>query len=300
MPWRKHSFVAFLTLLLGGLLLSACEREQQLDLGKDTEFPAMWEITDQEGTVEGWLFGTIHALPDGAKWRSPRFQAISEGADMLVVEVSGLGNGDAISKIFNDLAFDNPPVPLADRITPAHRPQFDALLVKSKVRSDYFDGMESWAAALALAQVAQTGSAENGVDRALLGDFADREIIELEGAQAQLAIFDSLPEKEQRDLINAVLEESAAYEKDQGILARTWKRGDIAQLEKLTQRGILADPELKQALLINRNEAWAAQVENLLSAEAKPLIAVGAGHLLGERSLPKLLEERGYSVRRIQ
>ncbi len=300
MPWCKHSLIAIIALLFGCLLLSACKREAQVDLGKDTDFPAVWEIVDQNGKSEGWLFGTIHALPDGAKWRSPKFQTIVGNADMLVVEVSGLGDGDAVSKVFNDMAFDKPPVPLIERITPDHRQQFGALLTKSKVRSDYFDGMESWAAALALAQAAQTGSAENGVDRALLADFAGKEIIELEGAKAQLAIFDALPEKEQRDLINAVLEESAAYEKDQGILARTWKRGDIAELEKLTQRGVLADPELKEALLLKRNEAWAAQVENLLSAKAKPLIAVGAGHLLGTGSLLTLLEDRGYTIRRIQ
>ena len=300
MIWHKHALIAAIALLLGSFLLSACDRKEQVDLGKDTDFPAMWEIVGQDGAVEGWLFGTIHALPDGAKWRSPRFQTVVKDADALVVEVSGLGDGDAISKIFSDMAFDKPPVPLIDRITPEHRQQFDALLVKSKVRSDYFDGMESWAAALALAQVAKTGSPENGVDRALLKDFADREIIELEGAQVQLAIFDALPEKEQRDLIDAVLDESAAYEKDQNRLARSWKRGDIGELEKLTQRGVLVDPELKETLLIQRNQAWAAQIENLLSAETKPLIAVGAGHLLGAQSLSKLLEQRGYIIRRIQ
>ena len=63
---------------------------------------------------------------------------------------------------------------------------------------------------------------------------------------------------------------------------------------------ILADPELAQVLLYDRNRSWAAQIENLLSASERPLIAVGAGHLLGERGLPALLESRGYTVSRLE
>ena len=48
------------------LLLAACDTQQ--DAAKeDGPFPALWEIADSEGTVEGWMFGTIHALPDGSK-----------------------------------------------------------------------------------------------------------------------------------------------------------------------------------------------------------------------------------------
>ena len=76
--------------------------------------------------------------------------------------------------------------------------------------------------------------------------------------------------------------------------------GDTDLLIELTRRGILADPELAQVLLYDRNRSWAAQIENLLSASERPLIAVGAGHLLGERGLPALLESRGYTVSRLE
>ena len=148
--------------------------------------------------------------------------------------------------------------------------------------------------------MAQSNKSQNGADRALLAAFDGREIVELEGARKQLAIFDRLPESEQRDLLNAVLEESSEYGHGRGALAEAWLAGDLDQLTQLTRRGVLADPELEKALLHDRNASWAAQIENLLSAEDKPLIAVGAGHLLGEGGLPALLQERGYTVRRIE
>jgi uncharacterized protein YbaP (TraB family) len=281
------------------LLLSACGK--QADPAKpEGPYPALWEIADSRGAVEGWLFGTIHALPDGAKWRSPQLDAVLAEADMLVVEVANLENGDELSTLFEEMAFDRPAGPLAQRIDPALRDEFETLLVKAKVRRGYFDPMESWAAALALAQVAQSSKSENGADRALLAVFDKREVVELEGARKQLAIFDTLPESEQRDLLNAVLEEARANEGEISALATAWLEGDTEQLTQLTRRGILADPELAQALLRDRNADWAAQIENLLSARDKPMIAVGAGHLLGADGLPTMLEARGFTIRRVE
>lgn len=262
--------------------------------------PALWEIAGANGAVEGWMLGTIHALPDDLEWRGNLLEGKLDEADMLVVEVAGLDDGTNLSQLFEDMAFDRPAPPIYARIDPNLRGEFDKLLVKANVRRDYFDTMESWAAALALAQVAQDAESENGVDRALLEEFEGREIVELEGAKAQLAIFDGLPEREQRDLLNAVLEETAAYEQEIGKLAKSWQSGDLEELGKITGRGMLADPELKQTLLLDRNRAWAAQIENLLSTPARPFVAVGAGHLLGPEGLPAMLEARGYAVRRIQ
>jgi len=62
---------------------------------------------------------------------------------------------------------------------------------------------------------------------------------------------------------------------------------------------MLADKELRQALLVDRNTAWTLRLENLLSAKDRPLVAVGAGHLLGPDGLPAMLEKDGYIVRRL-
>ncbi len=164
------------------LLLAACDSTP--DAAKpDGPHPALWEITDSAGAVEGWLFGTIHALPDGAKWQSPRLTETLGDADMLVVEVADLGYGEDLSNLFQQMAFDRREGPVIERIDPALRGEFEELLVKAKVRRSYFDPMESWAAALALAQVAQTNKAENGADRVLLAAFDQREVVELEGAR---------------------------------------------------------------------------------------------------------------------
>lgn len=292
--WKRFAF-GFAALALA----TACEQQAAQPPDQAT-YPALWEIAREDGAVEGWLFGTVHALPDDVAWRSPRLEQVVEEADMLVVEVGDLRDGAKLSALFEDMAFDRPEGPIRARIREDLRDEFDELLVAAKVRRSYFDPMESWAAALALAQVAQEGRPENGADRALIEAFDGRDLIELEGARSQLAIFDSLPRAEQRDLLNAVLEEAATHGREPGRLARLWREGDTDELQKLTQSGMLADPELRQALLIDRNTAWARRIENLLSARDRPLIAVGAGHLFGDAGLPALLRASGYVVTRVQ
>lgn len=289
-----------LSALLGALLLAGCS-DQPADPATQPEgYPLLWELANAEGEVEGWLFGTIHALPDGVEWRSPVLDEAVAEADVLAVEVAALDDGVALGELFARLAFDDPPGPLAARVDSAMAEQYQALLTRAKVRRSHFDAMETWAAALTLAQVAQAAKAENGVDRALIRDFGTREIVEFEGAETQLRIFDDLPETEQRDLLNAVIAETEDYEQDIGRMARMWQTGDAEQLSALTGEGILADPELYEALLAGRNRAWAAQLENLLSAPSRPFVAVGAAHMFGADGLPALMAARGYTVRRIQ
>ncbi|MGI8944462.1 MAG: TraB/GumN family protein [Qipengyuania sp.] len=285
----------------GALLLTACDRDGAATGEVASESaPPLWEIVGADGAVEGWLFGTVHALPDGIEWRTDLLDSTLGEADTLVVEVASLEDGAALNRLFSRMATDEPSPPLAERVDPKLREAYEQLLVRANLRRDQFDGLESWAAALSLAQLAQTAKTANGVDRELISRFGEREVVELEGAAAQLEIFDRLPEPEQRDLLNAVLKETRDREIQAETLAEVWRSGDIERLAALSMRGMLSDPELYEALLAGRNRAWAAQIENLLSAEERPLVAVGAGHVVGPDGLPAMLHARGYILRRVQ
>ena len=151
-----------------------------------------------------------------------------------------------------------------------------------------------------LAQGVRGGDPANGVDRALLRRFAGRPIRELEGAPRQLGIFDTLPESDQRDLLSAVVLEGKEGADESAELARTWRSGDMDRLALENNQGLLADPELRAALLVKRNEDWAAQLDKLLPEAPPALVAVGAAHMAGAEGLPNLMRQRGYTVTRVQ
>ena len=282
------------------LFLFACTSEPKVR-EEGSGAPPLWLIENARGEVEGWLFGTIHSLPAGILWNTELLDTVVEQADLLVVEVANLDDSAAVGDVLASLAFDDPPsAPLRERIDPANRARLAELLISSRVRRDGFDRMESWAAALALNQAAAGSGRDVGVDKTLIERFETRDVLELEGAARQLAVFDALPEPEQRDLLDAIIEQSVDADAELTRLARIWSTGDMAALEATTGDGLLADPELYEALLANRNRIWAERLESLLAADATPLIAVGAAHMFGPDGLPTLLAKRGYTVRQVQ
>ena len=48
--------------------------------------PALWRLADEDTTI--YMFGTIHVLPQGFRWRSAQFDAVLAEADTLVLETS--------------------------------------------------------------------------------------------------------------------------------------------------------------------------------------------------------------------
>lgn len=288
---------ALLSILLACGLLAGCERQEER--ARPAAKPALWVVEDSDGDTAGWLFGTIHALRDGAGWRTPALDRAIDGAGVLVVEVRNL-DPKRIAIEFERLARDSPGPPLAARLPLPARGELAELLSREGVSHQRFDGLETWAAALVVARLGSEANPGNGVDKALLARFAGRPVHELEGAADQLAIFDALPERDQRTMLAAVIAEQDRAEADADALARAWLTGDTARMERLARTGVLAAPALYDALLVQRNRAWVVEMLTLLRDGRRPLVAVGAAHMLGTDGLPTLLAQHGYTVRRIQ
>ena len=273
----------------------ATDQEQEVPAAN----PLLYEIASNDGTVEGWMIGTIHALPSGTPWRTPAIAAAVDEADLLLVEIATLDDRTKLASTFTALG-KSPGLPTIDRRVPAAlRSALNNLLNRGGISARSVSGLETWAAAITLAQVDAEGDPASGVDRALIRDFADRPVRELEGVQTQLSIFDRLSERDQRDLLAAVISEADAAQADTGKLRRAWLAGDIAVLEEATRTGILADPELHEALLVERNHKWLQAILPVMKDKPRPLIAVGTAHLVGPEGLATLLEQQGYRIRRL-
>ncbi len=283
--------------LLALFPVTACS-PPEIEMAEGDPAPALWLIEDKDGHREGWLFGTIHALPDGVNWRTHALERALEQSGWLATEIEDVSPRE-LSTIFSTLAASSGEPPLLDRVEQTYRADLAKLLATAKMDSDDYTATETWAAALSLAQTLSDGDAANGVDRALIAQFDARLV--LEGARNQLRIFDRLPEADQRDLLEAIVVESREAEtSDAGDLAQLWLSGDMDALAKENSEGLLADPELRAALLTDRNDKWVKQIDAWLEREELITIAVGAAHLAGDDGLPELLRQRGYTVIRIQ
>jgi uncharacterized protein YbaP (TraB family) len=81
-----------------------------------------------------------------------------------------------------------------------------------------------------------------------------------------------------------------------------WKNADTETLEKV----LLAESEVDEAskelmeeMLDNRNINMAKKIESYIVDGGTFYVVVGAGHLVGDKSIIKLLEEKGYTVNQL-
>lgn len=263
--------------------------------------PALWEITAPDG-AKGWVFGTVHALPDGLDWQTPAIDRAVKQSGTLVLEIVDPADEKAARATFVRLGTTPGQPPLDARVEAKLQPALRSALARTGLDRRQFASLEDWAAALTLSFALEASNGNdpgNGADRALLAAAGERPVVGLETLESQLGLFDALPARDQRSLLEAVLEESAGGESDKRLV-KAWAEGDIATLDREAHAGMLADQRLREALLVSRNRRWADQVAAMLTAGKRPFVAVGAAHVAGIDGLPEMLAARGFAVKRVQ
>ena len=278
--------------LVASTLLAACSQSPE------PANPALWHVEGASGQ-QAWLFGTIHSVKRPLAWDTAKVRGALAAADSVMVEVSNLADEKAVAATFARLAkSDRQPI-LSQRISVKYRPALAALLKRGGYSDGDFAQMDTWAAALTLARIgASDDDSRNGVDRAVMAQAGDKPVVELEGAERQLGLFDCLAEADQRDLLTAVVTDQQGDEDSR--LVESWRKGDMTAIERETRRGMLTDPQLRAVLFTGRNRDWTSRIAAAMRQGHRPFVAVGAAHMAGPEGLPALLAANGYKVTRVE
>ena len=266
--------------------------------------PAMWKVADDDTTI--YLFGTIHLLPKGTEWRSPAFDKAAAGSDTLVVEtvIDEKNPAATMGELFKLAISPNLP-PLVSRVPVDKKAALEQAVAKSGIPAQAYDKLETWAAAFMLLGVqfqALGLDPHSGVESTLKKQFTDsgKQIGQLETNAEQLGFFDRLPEEAQRKFLVSVLDDPSAWKDQFAGMLDAWSRGDVKAIGDSFNSDLKDAPELKDALLIQRNANWAKWVKGRLDQPGTVLVAVGAGHLAGDQSVQIMLEKQGLKVTRVQ
>lgn len=264
--------------------------------------PAMWHI--HSATTDVTLFGTIHALPPGTDWLSPRITDRLDTADTLVLETVLPDDPAGLAPLVARLGIKAGLPPLGARVAPSKRAALFAGVSALGLSAHQLDGMKTWLAAIAIedADFTRMGFTQaNGVEPALTARAraAQKSVIGLETPEAQLRLFDTLPETDARALLDATVDDLSTAGADIKTLVGLWQAGQTEALAADFDKDFRTTPKLARVLLADRNRTWAEWIAARLTTPGKLFIAVGAGHLGGPGSVVALLQAKGITVERV-
>lgn len=126
----------------------------------------------------------------------------------------------------------------------------------------------------------------------------EKDIDGLETMAYQAGILDSIPYSLQaKQLVNYIdsVQKGVDENKEFNKLMDAYKNEDLDQLEEMTKESDVGMNRYTDILLYNRNRNWVDKLKSLMQ-EKSLVIAVGAGHLPGEKGVISLLRKEGYTV----
>jgi uncharacterized protein YbaP (TraB family) len=260
--------------------------------------PALWRVADEDTTI--YLFGTVHALPQGKEWFDSRIaRAFTESAE-LVTEVD-LSDQAKASALTQEAGLLGEGESLRAMMAESDRQQYEDSLVSLGLPVAALDRMEPWLAALTLSLLPllrQGYQTDSGVEVALMGRAGDKRRGALETVAEQIALFDGMPREAQLALLDKTVEAMPEAKLTLDAMVAEWIEGDALALAELLNAE-LDDPALYARLLTQRNASWAEWIERRLEQPGTVFVAVGAGHLAGRDSVQEQLAGRELEVERV-
>ena len=268
--------------------------------------PAMWEVVDEDSNIT--LFGTFHLLPDDAEWSSDVLVQTMAASPTTWLEADATSPQatQALQAAVQELAPNPPGVTLSSLLGPERAARLAQTATSLGIPMAQLEPLRPWFVSLQLTVVGyqQAGlNPQSGADLALLeiaktqGD----EIGYLEDGVDQLRRIASLDDTGDFTGFDEGLEQIENIRELSDRWFSAWINGDVQTLEDEVVTSVRSSSENAfQVIFAERNANWFAQVEQMMAGEGNHFIAVGVGHLIGEDSLVDMLEDKGYSVRRIQ
>ncbi len=267
----------------------------QAAFSKDNFF---WEIKNNKATV--YLLGSIHFGRDDMYPLDTSIENSFSRSKYLVTEIRMdnidpaeikfdmfLKKNDSLRAYISDTTYQKLLNYFASK-------QMTELFVKKLTPTGVFlmvSQLESMKAGL---------NPDKGIEMYFVNKSADKEKLELETISSQFKIFDVFKGYE-NELIEYSLSAGIDTDSTIDIMVNAWNAGDIKLLEELVLNDYKKDTselgkKFTYEMLDSRNIKMTEKIDNYLKTDGSYFIIVGAAHLVSNKGIIKLLENKKYKV----
>ena len=266
--------------------------------------PLLWKVSSPTSTI--YLFGSIHFATEEIYPLPEKIEAAFDAAEHLVVElnVGPEQQGELAQKMMARGSYATEES-LTDHVSEEIEGELNRYLTATGIPAEAFNKFKPWLVALTISvmEMQKLGlDPALGIDQHFLGKArGSKPILELETAEEQLAVFDSLSEQMQHLMLRKTLLEIDRIGVEMNQMLAAWTRGDAAAMQELMVRSLNEAPELKpffDKMFTERNIKMTDRITGFLGTDSTYFVVVGAGHLVGDDGIVALLKGKGFPVER--
>ncbi|MEO6488637.1 MAG: TraB/GumN family protein [Ferruginibacter sp.] len=285
-------------IILPLFLFYSCRAQQPAALPANSDNNSLlWEISGNGLQKPSYLFGTFHLMCREDINFSASLKLAFTKAEETYFEMDlddpsntlgallfmNMKNGKTLKDLYTDAEYDRlqnyfkdslgTPLTMLNRMKPNF---LEALLYPKMMPCKNMSGVEEELMKMAKAQ--------------------KKEIKGFETIAFQSAIFDSIPyEKQAKDLLKTI-DSVKEYKKSFDTMLLVYKTQQLSEIEGMFNKTEFGLDDNRDVLLDNRNKNWVEQLKKILPHKSI-FMAVGAGHLVGEKGVIELLKKEGYTLR---
>jgi len=258
----------------------------------------LWRISGKNLKTPSYLFGTIHMICGNDIQLSDSLKSAIRQSDKVYLELD-MDNIFELMGVITKMKMKGDTT-LADLLTAAEYEKVKSFFKTQKTLIP-FSMLETYKPLVAASTLMQASiDCDNAISLEQLimqeAKSKNKKINGLETMSYQMSIFDSIPYKLQaKQLVEYVDNYGKDDNKEFEELSEAYRKQQLSKLEELTKKEDMGMERFTEILLYQRNINWVNKLKDLL-ANNTLVIAVGAGHLPGERGVINLLKKAGYKV----
>lgn len=252
----------------------------------------LWKIEGNGLQKPSYLFGTVHMICKNEFQMSDKLQKAINSSEQAYFEID-MGNPNFMSEMQANMMGDKS---ITSQISKEDADYINSLL-KSKfgVGIEAFDQMKPMMVMSLLMQSAfpcELTSLEGEIISQLKDK--NRPMGGLSSVKEQYGYLDRFIDVNQMvTTIKSLNDEEfkTVFESIRSL----YQKEDIKGLDDIMVKYTGANPEMYDILMVERNVIWSERIPEIISKQST-LVAVGSGHLAGEKGLISLLQAKGYQL----
>ncbi len=263
----------------------------------------LWQIQSQKATV--FLLGSIHLAKEELYPLDPIITDSYDSSDFLVVEVD-MNKANPLEIMKRATYQDGQTLKSSLKLEVFNKMKdaFDSL----KMPEILYSKMKPWFAVMTLTNLKlmkEGYKADSGIDMFFMNSATNskKEVLELESADFQINLMDSVLGKFQNEFVLYTLTDLDSSSEAVDGMFEIWEKGDQQALEDniLEQFKLLPNAEVFiKKFLTERNEKMAGKINDFLQTDKTYFVVVGAAHIIGKDGILDLIgKSKKYSIKQL-